>query len=432
VPAADRLVQLFTQVLGEAPPLRLRAWDGSEAGPDEGPVLVVRDRRAVRRLVWRPDEVGLGRGYVAGELDVEGDLYEALTRLAFIVERDPTPDHHLSAVEKARVAATALRLGAVGPEPTPPPEEARPRGGTRHTRSRDQAAISHHYDVGNEFYEIVLGPAMTYSCARFVDPLMTLADAQAAKHELICRKLGLHEQPGARLLDVGCGWGSMVIHAAKHHGAHAVGITISEEQAKYARQRTIDEGVADRVEIRLQDYRDLQDESFDAISSVGMFEHVGAERMADYFAVLRALLGDHGASCLLFGVLLEIHGVALALPLYAAAGALLLLWTTFAVRPDRPTDRVEHGRLGAVGAVFREAPRFWGFLAATLLVWTGFNGAWNFVGLKIVGAGGGPLLIGVGTALGGFMEVATVKTPDDVERLLGLPVIGIVPQFAKK
>jgi PPP family 3-phenylpropionic acid transporter len=147
---------------------------------------------------------------------------------------------------------------------------------------------------------------------------------------------------------------------------------------------------------------------------------LGDDRMAEYGRIRGWESLTYAASCLLFGVLLEIHGVALALPLYAAAGALLLIWATIAVRPDRPTDRVEHGRLGAVGAVFREAPRFWGFLAATLLVWTGFNGAWNFVGLKIVGAGGGPLLIGVGTALGGFMEVGVMRLSPRLHRRLGL------------
>ncbi|HSF26011.1 MAG TPA: cyclopropane-fatty-acyl-phospholipid synthase family protein [Actinomycetes bacterium] len=295
MPAADRLVQLFTQVLGEAPPLRLRAWDGSEAGPAEGPVLVVRDRRAVRRLVWRPDEVGLGRGYVAGELDVEGDLYEVLTRLAFITEHDDRPDHPLSVADKARVAATAIRLGAVGPEPTPPPEEAGSRAGARHTRSRDQAAISHHYDVGNEFYRHVLGPSMVYSCAywtRAGDASYSLADAQRDKLELVSRKLGL--RPGMRLLDVGCGWGSMALHAAAEHGAQVVGITVSRAQAEMARKRIAEAGLTERVEIRLQDYRDVDDGPYDAISSIGMAEHVGVGPYLTYARHLFDLLRPGG------------------------------------------------------------------------------------------------------------------------------------------
>jgi PPP family 3-phenylpropionic acid transporter len=147
---------------------------------------------------------------------------------------------------------------------------------------------------------------------------------------------------------------------------------------------------------------------------------LGDERMADYGRIRGWESLSYATACLLFGWLLEIHGVALALPLYAGAGALMLVWATIAVGPDRPEEPVHHGRLGTIGAVFRAAPRFWGFLAATLLVWTGFNGAWNFVGLKIVGAGGGPLLIGVGTALGGFMEVGVMRLSPRLHRRLGL------------
>ncbi len=154
--------------------------------------------------------------------------------------------------------------------------------------------MSHHYDVGNEFYSLVLGPSMTYSCARFVDAGMSLEDAQAAKHELICRKLGLHERPGARLLDVGCGWGSMAIHAATRHGAQVVGVTISKEQAAEARRRVEAAGVSDQVEIRIQDYRRVADGPFDAISSVGMAEHVGERKMDDYFGILHSLLRPGG------------------------------------------------------------------------------------------------------------------------------------------
>jgi PPP family 3-phenylpropionic acid transporter len=147
---------------------------------------------------------------------------------------------------------------------------------------------------------------------------------------------------------------------------------------------------------------------------------LGDERMTEYGRIRGWESLSYATACLLFGWLLEIHGVTLALPLYAGAGALMLVWTTVSVRPDRPHEPVRHGRLGAVGAVFRAAPRFWGFLAATLLVWTGFNGAWNFVGLKIVGAGGGPLLIGVGTALGGFAEVGVMRLSPRLHRRFGL------------
>jgi cyclopropane-fatty-acyl-phospholipid synthase len=176
----------------------------------------------------------------------------------------------------------------------PPPEEARPGRGHRHSQTRDAKAVSHHYDVGNDFYRLFLGPSMTYSCARFIDNGATLEDAQAAKHELVCQKLGLDTQPGARLLDVGCGWGSMAIHAASRHGTKVVGITLSQAQVDMARQRVAEAGLEDQIEIRLQDYRTLHEERFDAISSVGMFEHVGTSQIAAYFKVLWGLLGPGG------------------------------------------------------------------------------------------------------------------------------------------
>ncbi len=288
--AAALLEPIVRAVMHDGAPIRFELWDGSGFGPTDAPgTMHITTPNAIRRLLWAPGQLGLARAYVAGEIDVTGDLYGTLNAL-----KNATPSNvRFGGQAVAALGRAAVKLGLLDRPPAPPPEEAHQRG-WRHSLRRDKQAISHHYDVGNEFYEIVLGPAMTYSCARFVDPLMTLADAQAAKHELICRKLGLHERPGARLLDVGCGWGSMVIHAAKHHGAHAVGITISEEQAKYAQQRTVDEGVADRVEIRLQDYRTLAGESFDVISSVGMFEHVGAARTAEYFSTLYELLGPEG------------------------------------------------------------------------------------------------------------------------------------------
>jgi cyclopropane-fatty-acyl-phospholipid synthase len=187
----------------------------------------------------------------------------------------------------------ARKLGAIGRPLPNPPEEAKPAGG-RHTPARDKAAISHHYDISNDFYRLVLGPSMTYSCARFAEEGMDLQSAQEAKHELICRKLGLDEKRGARLLDVGCGWGTMSIHAATRFDASVVGITLSREQADLARRRVDEAGVGDRVEIRVQDYRDLVGERFDVISSVGMFEHVGIAKMGQYFGTLRSLLSPFG------------------------------------------------------------------------------------------------------------------------------------------
>ncbi|MFE9374483.1 class I SAM-dependent methyltransferase [Streptomyces sp. NPDC006711] len=294
--AALRLTALAEELLGEPLPVRIRAWDGSEAGPPDAPVLVVRHRRALRRLLWKPGELGLARAWVAGELDVEGDLYALLDRLAGLIwERDDETGAGVHPVRDPRLRAAArtlLKMGGVLPPPAPPAEEMRRRTGRLHTKHRDKEAISHHYDVGNDFYELVLGPSMVYSCAYWPSPDATLAEAQRDKLDLVCRKLALKE--GDRLLDVGCGWGSMAIHAAREYGAHVVGITLSREQAAYARKRIAEEGLTDRIEIRVQDYRDVKDGPFDAISSIGMAEHVGSVRYAQYAAILHGLLRDGG------------------------------------------------------------------------------------------------------------------------------------------
>jgi cyclopropane-fatty-acyl-phospholipid synthase len=282
-------------VLGTAQiPVQLRAWDGSLAGPDDAPVVVVRSRRALRRLAWAPGELGLGRAYVAGELDVEGDLFAALGALSSVgrlaaPEGLPGP----TARERLELLGIAARLGALGPAPAAPPEEIDlGRRGLRHTRVRDAAAISHHYDVGNDFYRLVLGPSMVYSCAVWTDEDTGLDAAQEAKLDLVCRKLGL--RPGMRLLDVGCGWGSLALHAAERYGADVVGVTLSTEQAGLARKRVAEAGLTDRVEIRVQDYREVDDGPFDAISSIGMAEHVGRAQIPVYAARLYALLRPGG------------------------------------------------------------------------------------------------------------------------------------------
>jgi cyclopropane-fatty-acyl-phospholipid synthase len=287
---AERLRPLIRALLGDDPPIQVALWDGSTLGNPDGPGTIrVKHRDALRRLLWAPGELGLARAHVCGELDIEGDIVRMLEALSPVAPRD----QNLGFTGWARGAKAALSVGAIGRPLPPPAEEARPRG-RRHSKQRDAEAIQHHYDVGNEFYEIVLGPAMTYSCAYFERPDMSLADAQAAKHDLVCRKLGLPDLESPRLLDVGCGWGSLAMHAAAHHGARAVGITISQEQAERARARVEAAGLEDRVEIRLQDYRDLGGEEFDAISSIGMFEHVGRERMAEYFTTLHGLLRPEG------------------------------------------------------------------------------------------------------------------------------------------
>ncbi|MFR9790795.1 class I SAM-dependent methyltransferase [Streptomyces sp. MB22_4] len=295
--AASRLSSLAEQVLGAPLPVRLRAWDGSQAGPPGAPTLVVRNRRALRRILFKPGELGLARAWVAGDLDVEGDLYTALDLVAGLIwERDDDGRTLLQALRDPAVRAAGRELLKLAGPPIPPapPQEEMRRHRHLHTRHSDRRAISHHYDVGNDFYELVLGPSMVYSCAYWESfgKDATLEDAQRDKLELVCRKLGLKE--GQRLLDVGCGWGSMALHAAREHGVSVVGVTLSQEQAGYARKRIADEGLTDRVEIRVQDYRDVNDGPFDAISSIGMAEHVGAERYLEYARQLYGLLKPGG------------------------------------------------------------------------------------------------------------------------------------------
>ncbi|MEU1913956.1 class I SAM-dependent methyltransferase [Streptomyces massasporeus] len=294
--AAPRLQGLFTQLLGAPLPVRIRAWDGSESGPPGAPTLVVRNRRALRRLLWKPGELGLARAWVAGDLEIEGDLYATLDLLAGLIwERGEDARTLAQALRDPEVRAAVrglVKLAGPPLPPAPPREEARSSRRHLHTKRTDRRAISHHYDVGNDFYEIVLGPSMVYSCAYWPTPDSTLEQAQRDKLELVCRKLGL--RPGLRLLDVGCGWGSMAIHAAREHGVRVVGVTLSHEQAAYARKRVADEGLTDKVEIRVQDYRDVRDGPYDAISSIGMAEHVGADRYLEYAADLYDLLKPGG------------------------------------------------------------------------------------------------------------------------------------------
>ncbi|BBH69224.1 cyclopropane-fatty-acyl-phospholipid synthase [Actinoplanes sp. OR16] len=286
---AHKLKSLLETLLQTPMPVRLRAWDDSEAGPADAPVVVIRHRRALRRLVWQPNQLGLARAYVAGEIDVEGDLYDVLARLAPLLWRAPG----VKDLPLRSVMGEAVKLGIIGSQPKPPPEEMAVSG-ARHSKSRDRQAISHHYDVGNDFYRIVLGESMVYSCAYWTsgEPGYGLADAQRDKLDLICRKLDL--QPGERLLDVGCGWGSLAIHAAREYGVQVLGITLSTEQAEFARKQVAAAGLSHQVEIRVQDYRDLDDGPFDAISSVGMAEHVGAGPYRDYASILHRQLKPGG------------------------------------------------------------------------------------------------------------------------------------------
>lgn len=291
---SERIEPLVRTLLGGVP-VRLSFWDGSALEPDVASVgpcdskVIVRSPDALRRMLWAPGELGVARAFVTGEIDVEGDVFDLVEQLRPAGRRL----HGSTMLRMPALLRAAIALGAFGPPLPAPAEEARPHGRV-HSLRRDRDSVTHHYDVGNDFYRLVLGPSMTYSCARFATPDTTLEEAQSAKHELISRKLGLAERPGSRLLDVGCGWGSMAIHAAAHHGASVLGMTLSGEQADLARRRVEEAGLGDRVEIRVQDYRTLGDERFDAISSIGMFEHVGSSKLAEYTSRLHAHLRPGG------------------------------------------------------------------------------------------------------------------------------------------
>ena len=290
--AADVVRPVVHDIFGGDPPVPVRFWDGSVLGPRDGrSTIVVRSPAALRRMIWAPGELGLARSYVAGDLDLEGDVYSMLDLRDALAGGEGDPRIGMTRAGWVQAVGAARRLGVIGPPLAPPPEEIRLRG-RRHTKGRDAAAIAHHYDVSNDFYRLVLGPSLTYSCAYWREGVATLEDAQASKYELVARKLGLRE--GMRLLDVGCGWGGMVLHAAREHGVHAVGVTISRHQCDLARKRVAESGLTDRVEIRLCDYRDVVDGPYDAISSIGMFEHVGLDRLRDYAERLHGLLRPGG------------------------------------------------------------------------------------------------------------------------------------------
>jgi cyclopropane-fatty-acyl-phospholipid synthase len=290
---AGVLTPVAEQFFGGELPVRLRAWDGSEAGPAEGPTLVLRSRQALRRLLWHPGELGLAQAYVTGELDVEGDLTDGL-RAVWRAARDrDLPGVRLAAGGWAAAAAAAIRLGVPGPRPPAPASQARVTG-RRHSKSRDQAVISHHYDVPPGFYELILDPQMAYSCGMWLsdDPDYTLADAQRDKLDVVCQKLDL--RPGRRLLDVGCGWGSLAIHAAQSYGAQVTAVTLAAEQSAYVRSRVLRLGLKDRVTVINQDYRDITGGGYDAVASIEMGEHVGDREYPAFCALLRDRLAPGG------------------------------------------------------------------------------------------------------------------------------------------
>lgn len=290
--AAQRVLSVLRSLFGDSPPFTVRLWDGTcvePAGPSPF-TLLLSHPGALRRMLLPPTELALGEAYVRGDFDVEGDLEAAIDAAVAAV----TTRRDLRAWMSLAAAVLALPKdrgrGAV-------PRRAALRG-RLHSLERDRAAVRHHYDVGNEFWQLWLDRRMVYSCAYFPTGSENLDTAQEAKLELICRKLRLRSDE--RLLDVGCGWGGLIVYAAEHHGVRAVGITLSEPQARYARARIAAAGLTERCRVEVRDYREFDDRPFDKIASVGMFEHVGRARLRDYydaaFRLLRpgGLLLNHG------------------------------------------------------------------------------------------------------------------------------------------
>jgi cyclopropane-fatty-acyl-phospholipid synthase len=291
---ADRLARVTEPLLGGALPVRIRAWDGSEAGPADAPVLVLNSRRALRRLLWQPDELGMAQAYITGELDVDGgaqELAEGLRRVWQHARTAGTGQLQMSLGQKAKAAATAVRLGVIGRRPPVPASQATLQG-ELHSRRRDRAAIAHHYDLSNEFYGLILDESMAYSSGYYPTDDTNLVAAQQAKLDLICSKLAL--QPGMRLLDVGCGWGSLSLHAAEHYGVQVLGVTISQHQHEFILKRIAERNLGDRVEVRVQDYRELREKPFDAVSSIEMGEHVGEDNYPVYAEALFSHLKPTG------------------------------------------------------------------------------------------------------------------------------------------
>jgi cyclopropane-fatty-acyl-phospholipid synthase len=283
-------------------PVRVRAWDKSEAGPDGAPTVVLRSPLALRRALWRPGELGLARAYVSGDLEVEGDLTEGL-RLAWDAIRSAQsgraaggrpgwgPGRWAEAVSASTLAAS--RLGVLGRPPSAPECEIR-HSGRPHSRARDRAVIAGHYDLPVSFFRLILDPSMAYSCGYWTsdDPGYGLADAQRDKLNLISGKLGLSRDTS--LLDMGCGWGSLTVHAASRRHARVTAVTLSAEQGGYTRERLRGLGLANQAEVLAQDYRDTSGGPYDAIASVEMGEHVGAGNYPAFCAALHGLLRPGG------------------------------------------------------------------------------------------------------------------------------------------
>lgn len=268
-------------------PFEVVFWDGSTLPATNGTSLTtfrVKSPLALAHALRAPGQLGIGRAYVSGAL-VPDDIDAAIQVL------DQWKPPALDTKAKLKLAAAAVKSTGLMAPPKPPQAELVPQG-RRHSIARDKAAVRHHYDVSNEYFATFLDPTMTYSCAIFSRGAKTLEEAQWVKRELVCTKLNL--QPGERVLDIGCGWGAFAIHAAREHGVHVTGITLSEPQAELARQRAAELGVADQIDIRVMDWRELQAEPFDAISSIGMVEHVGSGNIDNYAVALRNFLKPGG------------------------------------------------------------------------------------------------------------------------------------------
>jgi cyclopropane-fatty-acyl-phospholipid synthase len=282
------LAEVFEAIAGPDAPVEFRAYDGSRAGAPDSPVkITIRSPVAVSYLAQAPGALGLARAYVSGHLDVDGDMYTLLSRLS------RAQNMNMSLADRVKLLQALGGPKLLLPRIPPPPQEVRVnsrrlRVGRMHSKGRDANSISHHYDVSNRFYEWVLGPSMAYTCACYPTQDASLEEAQWYKHDLVARKIGL--KPGMRLLDVGCGWGGMVLHAAREYGAKALGVTLSEQQALWAQQAIKKAGLEDLAEVRHLDYRDVPETDFDAVSSIGLTEHIGKQNVPGYFSFLNGKL----------------------------------------------------------------------------------------------------------------------------------------------
>jgi cyclopropane-fatty-acyl-phospholipid synthase len=288
------LAKVFERLAGPEAPVEFTAYDGSRSGVPGAEIRFdVRSPYAMSYLLRSPGSLGLARAYVSGHIDVYGDMYAALVRMSQTMAGVSNRDK-LGLLRD--IAGDPLLRGAVMTRLEPPPEEVRVHrqflSGLRHSKKRDAEAIHHHYDVSNTFYEWVLGPSMAYTCACYPFEDATLEQAQYNKFDLVARKIAL--KPGMRLLDVGCGWGGMVMHAAQHYGVKALGVTLSKQQAEWAQKAIAEAGLSDMAEVRHLDYRDVAEGEFDAISSIGLTEHIGQANLPAYFAFLHSKLRPGG------------------------------------------------------------------------------------------------------------------------------------------